>query len=207
LISTAALLSATGTRTLANAFTVSNTVRTIGALTLSHNATLNSARIFEVQSNTTTLGGALDGAGSLTKTGAGTLALAGTNSYTGGTTVSAGTLAVTADANLGAAAGTLTLATNSTLRTDASMTSARNLILSSGNGQVNTNGNNLELSGVISGRGHPAQVRQRGHPHAVRGQHLHRRHTNPGRHPRHRRGVCPAVCHQRYLVQRHDAAD
>lgn len=146
-------LSATGTRTLANAFTVSNTVRTIGALTLSHNATLSSARIFEVQSNTTTLGGALDGAGSLTKTGAGTLALAGTNSYTGGTTVSAGTLAVTADTNLGAAAGTLTLATNGTLRTDATMTSARNLILSSGNGQVNTNGNSLELSGVISGAG------------------------------------------------------
>ena len=40
----------------------------------------------------TTFGGAISGAGSLTKTGAGTLVLSGTDSYSGGTTVDAGTL-------------------------------------------------------------------------------------------------------------------
>jgi fibronectin-binding autotransporter adhesin len=53
--------------------------------------------------------GLITGAVSLVKTGAGVQVLGGTNTFTGGTTVSAGTLSVSADANLGAAGGGITL--------------------------------------------------------------------------------------------------
>ena len=58
---------------------------------------------------TATIDAALSGATQLVKTDAGTLVLGGTSSYTGGTRVSGGTLRIAADANLGAAAGDLTL--------------------------------------------------------------------------------------------------
>ncbi len=51
--------------------------------------------IFDSNSFSTTLSGAMNGAGSLTKTGNGTLTLSGLPTYSGGTTVNGGTLAVT----------------------------------------------------------------------------------------------------------------
>ncbi|WP_262358405.1 autotransporter-associated beta strand repeat-containing protein, partial [Bordetella pertussis] len=49
------------------------------------------------------------GAGKLTKAGPGTLVLSADNRHGGGTAVTGGTLQVSRDANLGAAAGALTL--------------------------------------------------------------------------------------------------
>ncbi len=99
-----------------------------------------------------TLSATISGAGSLTKAGAGTLTLTGTNSYSGGTSINGGTVAISADANLGAASGVLTTA-GGTLQFNAAMSSARTVTLGAGGGTFNTNGNNVTLSGAIGGSG------------------------------------------------------
>ena len=70
-----------------------------GSVTMSANRTIT------VSNNTFTVGGAISGAGALTKAGAGKLVLAGANTLTNNTTVSAGTLEIVQ----------ATLATNSTV--------------------------------------------------------------------------------------------
>ena len=76
-----------------------------------------------------TLSGVISGSGALTALiGAGTLVLTGTNTYTGGTTVEFRTTPVSADANLGAASGGLTLNAGN-LITTATFTSARAVTL------------------------------------------------------------------------------
>ncbi|MCA0014763.1 autotransporter-associated beta strand repeat-containing protein [Mesorhizobium sp. B292B1B] len=94
----------------------------------------------------------LTGAAQLVKTDLGTLVLDGANSYSGGTAINGGTLQVAADANLGDAAGGLSLADGTTLRTTAAFTSARSATLASGTGTFQTDAN-LTLSGPITGAG------------------------------------------------------
>ena len=65
-------------------------------------STFNGGFDIAASGNTFTVAQAIGGSGSVTKAGAGTLILGGTNSFSGGTTIQAGTLAVSADANLGA---------------------------------------------------------------------------------------------------------
>ena len=90
--------------------------------------------------------------GTLTKLGTGSLVLAVANSYNGGTTLTAGTLRI---GNLGAlGAGTLTINGNSTLQTSVAGTVTNAVSISSGiTGTLDTNGNNLTLSGAVTGAG------------------------------------------------------
>jgi fibronectin-binding autotransporter adhesin len=99
-----------------------------------------------------TFGGLISGSGAVRQLGSGTTVLSGINSYAGGTSVLAGTLQVSADANLGAAAGGLTFA-GGTLRTTTSFGSARSTNLT-GTGTLLTDaGTTLSLSGLMSGAG------------------------------------------------------
>lgn len=110
--------------------------------------------IFSTNSGTQlSLGSAIGGAGTLTKIGAGTLSLSGANSYTGGTVLDAGVLAVSADANLGAATGMLDFG-GGTLRFDASFDPAasRAVVLET-SGTIDTNGNNVAFAQGIVGSG------------------------------------------------------
>lgn len=100
---------------------------------------------------TATIASAITGSGGLVKTDAGTLVLSGTNSYTGGTTIRGGTLSVSRNANLGAAAGGLTL-DGGTLQSTIGFTTARNVTLGAGGGTIDAQGG-LAITGVISGAG------------------------------------------------------
>ncbi|RUW61153.1 hypothetical protein EOA16_15385 [Mesorhizobium sp. M7A.F.Ca.US.008.03.1.1] len=64
---------------------------------------------------------------------------------------------VAADANLGDAAGGLSLADGTTLRTTAAFTSARNITLTSGTGMVQTDADRT-LSGPIAGAGRLSKI-------------------------------------------------
>ncbi|TIT85363.1 MAG: autotransporter outer membrane beta-barrel domain-containing protein, partial [Mesorhizobium sp.] len=98
-----------------------------------------------------TINSNLAGSTQLVKTDLGTLVLNGTNAYTGGTAINGGTLQVSADTNLGAAAGALTF-DGGTLSNTASFTSGRGVTLLAGGGTFRTDAD-LTLTNVIGGAG------------------------------------------------------
>ena len=82
-----------------------------------------------VNGNNVTLASTISGSGALFMQGSGILTLAGANTYSGGTNITSfATVVVSSDANLGAAAGGLFIV-DSTLRTTASFSSARTVLL------------------------------------------------------------------------------
>jgi autotransporter-associated beta strand protein len=115
-----------------------------------NNGTLNFNR-----SDAITFSGAISGSGVVAQGGAGTTTLTGVNTYSGGTQILSGTLAVSSDANLGAASGGITfLSGGGTLQYLSGFSSNRNVALNAaGPGTFDTNGNTATLSGVISGNG------------------------------------------------------
>ena len=86
----------------------------------------------------------------INKLGEGVLILSGANTYTGGTTLNVGTLAIANDQALGT--GSLTMLSNTTLQANSTVT-ANNAIALNGPVTVNTNGQALGLTGIISGSG------------------------------------------------------
>jgi autotransporter-associated beta strand protein len=99
-----------------------------------------------------TYAGAMSGSGSLVKSGLGVLVLTGTNSYAGGTTLNDGTLRVSADANLGGATGTLTLAGGRMeFLSSFDFAATRNIVSSGGGGILYLNGNTVTVAGSVSG--------------------------------------------------------
>ena len=101
---------------------------------------------------TATIDAELTGNTQLIKTDLGTLILSGTNSYTGGTAINGGTLRISSDANLGAAAGALSL-DGGTLSTAADMSSARAVTLAGAGAFLTDAGTTLTLSGAVGGAG------------------------------------------------------
>ncbi|MBZ9850374.1 autotransporter-associated beta strand repeat-containing protein [Mesorhizobium sp. CA14] len=101
---------------------------------------------------TATIASAFTGSAQLVKTDAGTLVLTGTNSYTGGTAINGGTLRISADANLGDAAGGLSF-DGGTLNTTASFASDRAVDVL-GQGTISTDAaTTLTLNGALTGSG------------------------------------------------------
>ncbi|MEI4484339.1 autotransporter-associated beta strand repeat-containing protein, partial [Phyllobacterium sp. CCNWLW11] len=108
--------------------------------------------------NTFTVSQALNGTGAFNKQGAGTLVLTGTNTYTGGTTIRDGKLSVSADANLGAANGSLRLdggVLQVTGTSYAELAASRSLTMTSEGGGIDvaTAGNTFTVSQALNGTG------------------------------------------------------
>ncbi|WP_315922355.1 autotransporter domain-containing protein [Mesorhizobium sp. SP-1A] len=92
------------------------------------------------------------GSGGLTKTEAGRLVLNGNNGYAGGTSILGGIVAVSSDANLGAASGGVTLAGGGLQATN-SFSTQREFNLAR-DGQIAVDANKvLRLDGTVSGQG------------------------------------------------------
>lgn len=95
-----------------------------------------------------TQSGVLSGSGAVLNSGLGTLTLTATNTYSGGTTLYDGTLAISSDANLGAASGPLIFDYGILqLLADVDL-SARAVTVTAVGGGLDTNGHASSLSGV-----------------------------------------------------------
>ncbi|MDM0117295.1 autotransporter-associated beta strand repeat-containing protein [Variovorax sp. J22R133] len=106
-----------------------------------------------VQDNPGTYTGRILGSGSVEKTLGGTVTLSGANNYTGGTAILSGTILISADANLGAATGPLTL-NSGTLGVTANVTTGRATTLGPAGGTLGAAaGTTLTHSGFVTGSG------------------------------------------------------
>ena len=121
----------------------------VAGILLSGNIIDNSHLVFDATTNGI-FSGDISGTGDVTSLGI--LTLSGDNSYAGGTIINGGILSVSADNNLGDAAGTITF-DGGTLRALAPFTSLRGITLNAGGGRFDPNGNILTLSGSIVGGG------------------------------------------------------
>ncbi|HWK69173.1 MAG TPA: autotransporter-associated beta strand repeat-containing protein [Rhizobiaceae bacterium] len=129
------------------------TLRNTAAVVSSRSVTLNAGGGGFDTLDRLTLNGVVGGAGTLAKTGAGTLVLTATNTYQGGTVINGGAVEVAANANLGNAAGGLTL-DGGTLHSTATFIAGRNVTLNAGGGAFDTDGfTALTLSNTIGGTG------------------------------------------------------
>ncbi len=89
---------------------------------------------------------------SINKTGLGTLRLIENNTFTGGITLTGGFVEINSAASLGSGSAAITFA-GGTLRTINAMTIARPITVGASGGTLNSNSQNLTLSGIISGSG------------------------------------------------------
>jgi len=125
----------------------------VAGLTVSNPVSLDHNGTVDTNSNNLTLSGAISSTGALTKIGAGTLTLSVANGYGGGTNLNVGTIAIGNSTALGSGALTFGNQNGNILQTGAAGLSVSNAIVLTNNGTVDTNSNNLTLSGAISNTG------------------------------------------------------
>jgi outer membrane autotransporter protein len=139
LIMTGGTLDLNGTRQ-----TVASLAGSGGTISLTTNS-----RLTVGDGTSTSFAGAITGPGNLVKQGSGALTLTGNNTYTGGTSFDAGTIGAGSDTALGT--GVFNMGNGTTLQAAGNVSLANRIVLTSGNGTVDTNGNSLTLSGIVSG--------------------------------------------------------
>jgi autotransporter-associated beta strand protein len=127
-----------------------------GAHTINAPATLtNSLSITQNSTGTFSMGGVISGASStpgVVIIGPQVVAFSGVNTYQGGTTITGGTLAVSADNNLGNAAGSVTISQGILLYTG-DITTTRTLSLTGGAGIGVDSGHTVAVNSAVTGTG------------------------------------------------------
>jgi autotransporter-associated beta strand protein len=108
-----------------------------------------SAGTAEGASASVTVADTIIGTGTVIQDGPGVLTLTGDNSFSGDINIAAGVLSISADDNLGASADGVVLQ-GGTLRTTASFSSARSILLTN-NSRVDVETSNTSLTGTIEG--------------------------------------------------------
>ncbi len=104
-------------------------------------------------SGSLTVNGVVSGSASLTKTDNGSLTLTNTNTYSGGTNIDGGVVVVTADNNLGASCGSLTLNGGVLEVGGTGFTSSRSVYLGTSGGAFLIATGGLTVTNVVSGPG------------------------------------------------------
>ncbi|MGA0563747.1 autotransporter domain-containing protein [Ancylobacter sp. VNQ12] len=114
---------------------------------------VNDAALSFNRSDTYSFGGTISGSGTLSQIGGGTTVLTGSNTYSGGTSLAAGTLSVSADANLGDAAGALAFSGGG-LQVTSNLSTARAVSVGIGGGGFSIDASHtLTTAGTLSGTG------------------------------------------------------
>ncbi|WP_167522270.1 autotransporter-associated beta strand repeat-containing protein [Brucella tritici] len=124
------------------------TGKILGNVNTGGDASNKGTLVFDMSSNPN-FSGTISGFGNVEQSGSDTLTLKGTNTYGGGTTINSGTLAVSADANMGNASGSLTIK-NGTLQNTAQFTMDRDVVVGDA-GATFQNDADLTLAGNMTG--------------------------------------------------------
>ncbi|GCE84602.1 autotransporter domain-containing protein [Komagataeibacter diospyri] len=104
--------------------------------------------------DTLDVSGVISGAGTVTVADGAHVALNGASSYAGGTTIDGGNLSISSDSALGNTAGAITLTNNGSLETTADITTARNITLGAGGGEISPDaGTTLSVAAPVGGAG------------------------------------------------------
>ena len=110
----------------------------------------NNGTISFIDSAAGTYSAPIVGSGAVAMNGAGSITLSGANTYSGGTAINTGTLVATNNLSIGS--GVLAINGGATLQAAAPVSFANSVALT-GQGNIDTNGNPIGLSGPISGSG------------------------------------------------------
>jgi outer membrane autotransporter protein len=110
----------------------------------------NNGTISFIDSAAGTYSAPIVGSGAVAMNGSGSITLSGANTYSGGTAINAGTLVATNNSSIGS--GALAINNGATLQAAAPVSFANSVVLT-GQGNIDTNGNSIGLSGPISGSG------------------------------------------------------
>jgi autotransporter-associated beta strand protein len=136
----------TGTVTIGD-----GTLQATGDFNIDNAVTLTDANsTIDTQDNDATLSGPIDGSGALNKIGDGTLSLGGTNTFSGGLNIDEGTVQVSNADNLGT--GMVTVG-DATLQATGSFDAGNAFALTDDNSTIDTQGNDVGLTGNIGGSG------------------------------------------------------